>query len=335
MYTFDHWVATPENCSALTAVTRLAEGLSAQTTDEGPNPLFVHGPAGTGKTHLTAALVQEVARRQPGLTVCVLSAADLTAHLRPRDDEPGDDATEVRASSWQSHLLIVEDLQHLPAYAGSALAHRLDERLADQLPTVFTATSGPARLDRLPTRLTSRLAGGLVVRLEPFAAAGRLAFLQDRARRRQLDARPEVLAWLAEHTPGSGRQLEGALVRLEALTRLHARAPDADAVAAHFRGDADAARPTVERIAQRVGRHFRVPPRALRSRRRGHGALVPRQVGMYLARRLTPLSLAQIGAYFGGRDHSTVLHACAKVEQALARDPALSGAVRQLHADLA
>src|SRR5262249_25083501 len=144
-----------------------------------------------------------------------------------------------------------------------------------------------------------------------------------------------VLEWLSGHVAGSARQLEGALVRLETLIRLHDGPPDVSALAEHFRTEAEAGRPTVERIAQRVGRYFQVEPTQLQSRRRSRNALVPRQVGMYLARQLTELSLRQIGAYFGGRDHSTVLHACRKVEQALAKDVTLSGAVRQLHADLA
>jgi chromosomal replication initiator protein len=110
--------------------------------------------------------------------------------------------------------------------------------------------------------------------------------------------------------------------------------PDVAAVAGHFGPEVEASQLTVEIITQRVSRFFQVPPRELQSRRRCRHALVPRQVGMYLARQLTPLSLEQIGAYFGGRDHSTVLHACRKVEQALTCDVTLSGAVRQLHADL-
>jgi chromosomal replication initiator protein len=189
-------------------------------------------------------------------------------------------------------------------------------------------------LTRLPERLTSRLACGLVVGLEPLAVASRLAFLEDRARRRRLCVGPDVLAWLAEHVSGSARQLDGALKRLATLAELHGEPPDVTAVAEAFRTDADAARPSVERIIERVGRYFRVEPGEVCSRRRGRNALLPRQVGMYLARALTPLSLEQIGAHFGGRDHSTVLHACRKVEQALAGDTVLSGAVRQLHADL-
>ena len=116
---------------------------------------------------------------------------------------------------------------------------------------------------------------------------------------------------------------------------MHARALDVSTVAEHFRSLVDATRLTVERIAERVGSCFQVAPRDLQSRRRSQSIVMPRQVGMYLARKLTGLSLDQIGAYFGGRDHSTVLHACRKVEQALTSNAVLSGAVRQLHADLA
>src|SRR5262249_33812316 len=180
----------------------------------------------------------------------------------------------------------------------------------------------------------SRLAGGLVVALESLSAPSRLMLLQDKAQRRQLAISREVLAWLAEHLTGGGRQLEGAIARLETLARLHQRPPDLATGAEHVREQALAGRPTVERIAQRVGGYFRVEPRQLQSRRRSRQVLLPRQVGMYLARQLTGLSLEQIGAYFGGRDHSTVLHACRKMEQALADNAVLSGAVRQLHSDL-
>ena len=111
--------------------------------------------------------------------------------------------------------------------------------------------------------------------------------------------------------------------------------PDVDTVIAQFREEADLSRPSVERIAQRVGRQFQIDLRLLRSERRGRGVVLPRQVGMYLARQLTGLSLGQIGAYFGGRDHSTVLHACRKVEKVIAEDAAMSGTVRQLYQDLA
>ncbi|HKI32465.1 MAG TPA: DnaA/Hda family protein [Gemmataceae bacterium] len=325
MYTFTHWVTTPENRFARAAVRRVADSVAGRR--RAVNPLFLHGPAGTGKTHLVNALATAVTRRCPDLIVCLLPAAD----CRPEDPQHPEEWT---ATAKECDLLVVEDVQHLPRRSVEALIGVIDDRRARGRQIVFTALEGPGQLTRLPERLTSRLACGLVVGLEPLAPASRLAFLQDRARRRRLAVGPDVLAWLAEHVRGSARQLEGALKRLEALARLQGRVPDVAAVAETFRGDADAARPSVERIIERVGRYFRVEPGQLRSRRRGRNALLPRQVGMYLARMLTPLSLEQIGAHFGGRDHSTVLHACRKVEQALARDTDLSGAVRQLHADL-
>jgi chromosomal replication initiator protein len=240
----------------------------------------------------------------------------------------------------QSDLVVIEDLHHACTRTTpttdeilTGLTSCFDYLLVRQRQMVFTANVGPAQLAGLPRRLVNRFAGGLVVGLEPLQAPSRLRLLEEKAQRRQLAVSREVLVWLADHLTG-GRQLEGALVQLEALGRLHRRAPDLAKVVAHFREQAEIARPTVARIAHRVGIFFRIEPRQLQSRRRYQNVLLPRQVGMYLARQLTDLSLDEIGAYFGGRDHSTVLHACRKIEAALGRDAALSGAVKQLHADL-
>jgi chromosomal replication initiator protein len=336
MYTFTRWVLTPENRSARLAVEQVADCLGSDRQRRQVNPLFLHGPSGTGKTHLLSALAGEVARRCPYRSSTLLPAGDLQVVLPSAGDDSSEGPSgDIPAAFGDSDLLLVEDLQHLPARLAESFVRWFDDRLARQQQMVFTARMGPAQLAHLPARLTSRLACGLVVGLQPLSPASRLAFLQDRAQRRQLAVSRDVLAWLAEHLTGSGRHLEGAVARLEALVRLHNRLPDVALVADHFRAEADATQPTLSRIVERVGTYFQVEPRQLQSRRRSHNALLPRQVSMYLARRLTPLSLEQIGAYFGGRDHSTVLHACHKVEQALARDANLSGAVRQLHADLA
>jgi chromosomal replication initiator protein len=333
-YTFARWVSTPENRSALAAVQRVVDCVCGQRLRREVNPLFLHGPSGSGKTHLVSALAGEVIRRRPDGTCSLVAAGECAALLRPAEEAPAP-LTREPAAEWDSDLLVIEDVQHLPARAAEGLAQVHDARCARQQQTVYTASAGPAQLVHLPARLTSRWASGLVVGLGPLAPTSRFAFLQDRAQRRQLPVGRDVLLWLADHCGGSARQLEGALARVETLVRLNDRLPDLPTVAAHFRIESDAARPTVERIAERVGRYFQVEPRQMQSRRRLRHALLPRQVGMYLARQLTPLSLEQIGAYFGGRDHSTVLHACRKVEQAMARDAALSGAVQRLHADLA
>src|SRR5207245_143897 len=160
------------------------------------------------------------------------------------------------------------------------------DRVARQRQLVCTATVGPGQLTHLPARLVSRLSSGLVVGLEPLSAASRLAFLQDRAQRRQLAVSREVLVWLADHLNGGGRQLEGALVQLEMLARLQPYPLDVATVAAHFRQQAEATLPTVERIVHRVGGYFQIEPRQLYSSRRSRSILLPRQIGMYLARQL-------------------------------------------------
>jgi chromosomal replication initiator protein len=326
MHAFDSWISLPENRAARLAVERVAEAVASGRARQ---PLFLHGPSGTGKSHLTAALVGQVTRQAPDRVISVLAAGDFEALVRPEGGH------EDLAAARRADLLIVEDLQHLSSRVVEAFVHLVDRGQARGQQQVFTAAAGPAQLAHLPARLTSRLASGLVVGLLPLSPESRLVYLESRVRERGLNVDRAVLAWLAEHLAGSGRQLDGAIHRLQTVQRLDGRCLSVETVADLFRPEAEAGRPTVERIAQRVGRYFDVELRQLQSRARSRGILMPRQVGMYLARQLTSLSLQQIGAYFGGRDHSTVLHACRKVEQALAADVPLSLAVRQLHADLA
>jgi chromosomal replication initiator protein len=329
MRTFASWIAVTENEAARLAAQGVADCVSGRGPRRSVNPLFLYGPAGSGKSHLASALLAEVTSRAPDLQVALLAAGDFESLLLPDADKE-----ELKAAR-QADLLVVEDLQHLPARVEEAFVYLIDRGLARGQQLVFTAPAGPAQLVHLPARVTSRLGGGLVVGLEPLSPGSRLAFLQDRISRRGLKVEAVAVAWLAGHVSGSVRQLEGAVARLESLARLQGQPLGVETVAEHFGVEASVGRPTMERIAQRVGRYFQVEPHQLQGRGRSRSTLLPRQVGMYLARQLTELSLQQIGAYFGGRDHTTVLHACRKVEQALGRDVHLSGAVRQLHADLA
>jgi chromosomal replication initiator protein len=270
-----------------------------------------------------------VTARAPDRVAVQRPAGNFAPHCG--DDQPDDDLAAIR----DADLLVIDDLHRLPGRAVETFVGLLDRGLARGQQWVVTASEGPARLTHLPGRLTSRLASGLVVGIDPPSPAGRRVILAAFAGRRDLDVPGPVLDWLAGHAAGSFRELEGVAARLATLARLTGGALTLDVVREQFRAESDARRPTVERIVQRVSRYFRVEPGQLQGPSRTRGVLLPRQVGMYLARRLTPLSLEQIGAHFGGRDHSTVLHACRKVEEALDRDVTLSGAIRQLHADLA
>jgi chromosomal replication initiator protein len=334
--TFARFVACPENRSALLAVQEVAASICARRPVRF-SPLFIHGPAGCGKTHLTSALVDEVTRNRLHLAVHVLSARVFGDTIQGRRDF-AEFMADISGLS-ESDLAIVEDLQHLSPRAAESLVQILDNRQTHGRPTVCTATTGLQALhwrgERLPARLTSRLAGGLVVGVQPLQAASRLAILEDKAQRQQLAVSREVLVWLAEHLGGGGRELEGALTQLQTLVGMHSGPLEVAQVATHFGQQARETEVTVERIVEQVSGFYRVPAGQLQSRLRSRKVLLPRQVSMYLARQLTPLSLGEIGSYFGGRDHSTVLHACRKMEQELEHDPVLSGAVQQLQHQLA
>jgi chromosomal replication initiator protein len=318
------WIVLPENRAARQAVERVQDCLASRASRRAVNPLFLHGPPGCGKSRLVEELAGSVGRVAPDRIVHVLPAADF-ATLEEESER------DLR----QADLLVVEDVQHLPARQIESFVRLFDRGHARQQQFVFTASAGPALLGELPARLTSRLAAGLVVALAALSPESRLEYLRRRLDERGLRPADEVVVWLARHGAGSARQLEGAMNRLERLSAGLGRPVGIADLGDVFAEDAEARRPTLERIVEQVGRYFRVAPRQLCSQRRSRAVLVPRQVSMYLARQLTDLSLVQIGAYFGGRDHSTVLHACRKVERAMGDDVELGGAVKRLRADLA
>jgi chromosomal replication initiator protein len=265
-------------------------------------------------------------------TARLLAAADLASEAPGADAPDSPDALEGAAAC---DLLIVEDLQHLPTRAADALTRLVDHRLSRRRPLLVTAGVGPAQLTRLPARLTSRLCAGLVVGLEPLSAGGRRTVLGRLARRRGLRARPEVLDWLATNTPGGVRGLLGALTTLAALAKGLPEPPGLDVVIAHWQAETGPVGPTPERIARQVARHFRLDPKALQTRRRQPAGLWPCQVGMFLTRELTGLAWARIGAAFGGRDASTVRHACRKVAERAGVDAGVAADLRRLRAELA
>ena len=302
------FVPLPENRSALLAVRRLAAASRCPF-----HPLLLHGPPGCGKSHLAAALHEHAAATA---SACRLNAGDWLT----------EDTTDLRSCA----VLILEDVQHLPERVTDDLTVLLDYRAARRQATLVTASHGPAEMTALPARLANRLTGGLIVGLELLGRASRRHLLEVVAKQRRLTLRDDVRNWLAEQTPGSGRQLLAALNQLAAL----GNGVPLETVVAAFRTEGKASRPTLERITQQVSKLFRVKPQQVRGRDRTPHLLWPRQVSMYLARQLTGLTLAQIGQYFE-RDHSTVRHACQKVEVALTRNTELPGVLRQLQAELA
>jgi chromosomal replication initiator protein len=349
--TLGRFLVVPENRAAFLAIEAIGAAFQTNLAHRLVTPLMLHGPGGAGKTHLATALIHELMRQNVQLGVRQMVANDWKMLLMQRPSNTPEGASRSGDSTrdpsetptWLAEaraadFLVVEDLHHLPSGAAEAMVQLLDERQGHHLPTLGTSRFGPRQLaqrsPRLGERLTSRLAAGLVVALAPLQADSRLRLLQEFAQRRQLAVGLDILRWLATHLAGGGRQLEGVVAQLDTLAKLQRRPLQLADIRPHFRAQMEALQPSVERIVEQVGGHFGIEPADLYSRRRLRSILLPRQISMYLARRLTGLSMKQIGARLGGHDHSTVLHACRKIEDASRRDALLSGAIRQLQGEL-
>lgn len=320
------FLVLPENRVAVRAVRSVCRSVLAGKRP-GANPLVLHGPPGTGKSRLGAALVEQLAASPDGVTARVVSAGDIA---RSPDEHLSD--RELSACD----LLALEDVQHLSARLADAACDLIDRRTARRRATVVTASAGPSRLAHLPQRLTSRLAAGLVIQLDPLAATSRRAILAEVATIAGVRLSADALDWLAEQSTGGG--VRATLGLLQNLAQVAKSFPGPLTRADVRHALAETGQPTsaagdVSRIVGRVAAAFGVSEKELLGASRLRSVMRPRQVAMYLARELTGLSLPRLGAAFG-RDHTTVLHACRKVADDIAADAALANKVSDLRAAL-
>jgi len=317
--------AGPENRLAKIAV-------EAVLSDRVANyfPVVFCGRSGTGKSHLARGIATQWRLRRRRSRVVYTTSEDFAQEVHDAIDTHG--MGDLRGRYRQAGLLVFEDIQRLagkPAVQ-EELIHTLDTLIVGERRIVVTASAPPAQWTGLTSALRSRLSSGLIVRLVAPAAAARLAILRRLAAQRDIALSDQGFDMLAEDLRGTVPELAGGLIRLAMPARLNGHHIGLDDVRNYLAERSGAERPKLAEIAAATARLFSLKLSSLRSRSRRRAVVTARDVAMYVSRRRTRMSLEQIGDYFGGRDHSTVMHGCRKTESLLKTDPAIRKAVEQL-----
>ncbi|MGZ3274299.1 MAG: chromosomal replication initiator protein DnaA [Caulobacteraceae bacterium] len=328
-FTLDSFVTGPSNEFAFAVARRVASWADGHF-----NPVLFHGPYGFGKTHLLNAVACEATRAAPEKKVVYLTAERfLSTFVRALQDRS---TTAFKDELRTADLLLIDDVHFIGGKQSSQeeLFHTLMALMSEGRRVVLSADRPPAALTEVDARLRSHLSAGLVCGIEPADRTLRLGILERKLQqlarqhdfRRAVSARPEVLEFLADRFTDSVRELEGALNTLVArlgdgvctLSLEEAQA----ILRPHLRGGEK--RVTVDDIQKATADHFGLKQADLISERRNRAIARPRQAAMWLAKQLTTRSLPDIGRRFGGRDHTTVLHAVRRIDELRAADPQLT-----------
>lgn len=340
--TLREFIAGPENRLAAATVQwlvgqwliakRLCESDADQTN---PSPIVFHGPSGTGKSLLVRGLVDCWKRDRAGEKAVVLSAAEFAQQFAESIDKRN-------VSAWRSNirtadLLVLEDLLHLASKTAAQveLLHTLDDLADREALVVVTSRLAPAELTSFLPGLQSRLQAGLCVPVAVPELEARRAILSAWFTARQISLSDGSLRLLARSLVLPAPELSGVLNNMQLAARTAGRALDDPFVQSYLRQYCAGRHPPLKTIATHTARHFALRVTELRSASRRRGVVLARDVAMYLSRQLTRKSLKQIGEYFGGRDHTTVLHGCRKTESLMRSDPTTLEAVTSLRQALA
>jgi chromosomal replication initiator protein len=320
-YTFDQFVVGESN--------RLPHAAcKAVTTQLGTlyNPLFIHGASGLGKTHLLQATCTEVVSTQPQMRVvfvtCETFVNDFVRAIASGMWQP------FRESIRQADMLVIDDVQFLANRESSQeeLFHTFNVLYQARKQIILSADSAPTEIPTLEDRLVSRFNWGLVVQIDTPSRETRQAILHKKARLRGVEVPDEVIDFIAERVEGNVRLLEGTLTKLITEAQLGGKLLNThtarEILAAH--GNHNQRPLQISEILEAVSKRYGTRLQELLGRKRTRSISHPRQIAMYLTRKLTPLSLEEIGMHFGGRDHSTVLHAERTIENERAADPELA-----------
>ncbi|MDO8562264.1 MAG: chromosomal replication initiator protein DnaA [Candidatus Limnocylindria bacterium] len=317
-YTFSNFVVGSNNRLAHAAALSVAE-----RPGHSYNPLFVYGGSGLGKTHLMHAIGHAVIARHPKKRVAYATSEKFTNEfinsIRTQKTE------EFRERYRRIDVLLIDDIQFVAGKEGTQeeFFHTFNAIHEEGKQIVLTSDRPPKAIPQLEDRLRSRFEWGLIADISTPDVETRTAILRAKAEVQHVAVPPQVIDFLAQRIASNVRELEGALTRIVAYATLNAQ-PVTIQLAQEMLQNIlyNPRRQTIspERVVETVARHYNVPVEQLRGRARDRQIVLPRQIAMYLMREETEAPLLRIGEALGGRDHSTVLHGCDKIEREMAEN---------------
>ncbi|MFH1190336.1 MAG: chromosomal replication initiator protein DnaA [Candidatus Omnitrophota bacterium] len=310
-YTFDSFVVGPSNRFAHAAAMAVSDSPA-----KAYNPLFIYGGTGLGKTHLMHAIGDRVITKAPKTKVLYISSEDFTNQMISAIQNRS--MTKFREKYRSVDILLIDDVHFIAGKDSTQeeFFHTFNTLYDAHKQIVVTSDRPPKEINKLEERLVSRFLYGLVTDVQPPDFETRTAILKRKSEIAQIALPEDVFYFLAEKVKTNIRELEGALIRVVAYSKLIGKDVSVD-LAKEVLKDMiieGEKKITIDLIQKKVSEYFDIKLSDMRAKKRSKAIAYPRQIAMYLTRQLTDYSLPEIGDQFGGRDHTTVIHACSKIE---------------------